>query len=356
MQDAATESPTLSLGSRSVLFVGGKGGVGKTTTAAALALRLAEGGERILLVSTDPAHSLGDLFGRPIGDREVELFRGEGRGGSDDGEEGVLVGLEIDPDAEVDRYLEEVRSNMRSFVRPAMFTEIERQIDLTRHSPGAAEAALMDRVADLMHRGPERFDRVIFDTAPTGHTLRLLTLPELMSAWTDGMLRSRDRSDSAGLGLRRLKERKAGREGGDDLAWFEQPTDADEDPRSRKIREILLERQRRFSRARRRLLDDRTTAFLLVLVPEKLPILESRSALEILRKHRVPVAGLIVNRVLPDEPTGSFLEGRRAQEAEYLARIDREFGDLPRIRIPLLARDVEGFESLRTVAGHLRIE
>ncbi len=336
----------LELGGRSILFVGGKGGVGKTTTAAALAVQMAERGERVLLVSTDPAHSLGDLFDRRIGDREVELLR--------DGP-GAVVGLEVDPEAEVDRYLEEVKSNMRSFVRPGMFAEIERQVSLTRHAPGAAEAAMMDRVADLMHHAPERFDRVLFDTAPTGHTLRLLTLPEIMSAWTDGLLRSRDRSDAAGAGLRRLLGRKAEREApsGDDLAWFEQPTDSDEDPRSRKIREILLERRRRFTRARRALLDPETTAFVLVLIPEKLPILESLSALKVLEEHRVPVAGLVVNRVLPVESGGAFLEERRVQEAEYLDRIDREFDHLPCIRVPLLPRDVEGIESLRAVARQL---
>jgi arsenite/tail-anchored protein-transporting ATPase len=129
--------------------------------------------------------------------------------------------------------------------------------------------------------------------------------------------------------------------------------EAPEDLRNRRIREVLLERRRRFSRARRILLDAGTTAFLLVLVPEKLPILESRKALEVLRAHKVPVAGLVVNRVLPEEPLGSFLESRRGQEAEYLARIDQEFGDLPRVRVPLLPRDVEGMGSLEEVAGHL---
>ena len=72
-----------------------------------------------------------------------------------------------------------------------------------------------------------------------------------------------------------------------------------------------------------------------------------------LRRHRVPVVGVVVNRVLPDAPLGDFLENRRDQEAEYLERIDRSFADLPRVRVPLLSRDVEGLQSLREVARHL---
>lgn len=348
----------LPVGDRSILFVGGKGGVGKTTTAGALAVLAVDAGERVLLVSTDPAHSLSDLFDTKVGDRPRTLAPG-------------LDAVEIDPDAQVEAYLGRVRQNLKSFVKPAMYQEIDRQIELTRHSPGAMEAALLDRVADIMDNRDGAFDRIIFDTAPTGHTLRLLALPELMQAWTDGLLRSRERSDSFGRALERLGEGRgsrkgedeAGREGeplsdagagrGDELSWFERPDDAPADPRARRIREVLMERRRRFSRARRILLDRETTAFILVLVPERLPILESRKALDVLDRHRVPVAGLVVNRVLPAHAEGEFLERRREQEAHYLDRIDREFASLPRVRVPLLPEDVGGIAGLRRVGRHL---
>ncbi len=347
---------------RTLLFVGGKGGVGKTTTAAALALKYAEEGDRVLLVSTDPAHSLGDLFDHSIGNRERELLPN-------------VWGLELEPEEELDRYLEAVKSTMRSFVRPAMYAEIERQIELTRHSPGATEAALMERLAGLMGQATDNYQRVIFDTAPTGHTLRLLALPEIMAAWMDGLLRSRDRSDSFGHALDRLTgrggapqaENRPDSEGeatpgkavepsdpaGDELSWFQGVHEAPRDGKSRKIREILLHRRRNFSRARRLLLDANTTAFVMVLIPEKLPILETEKALNVLAEHHVPVAGLVVNRVLPQEPLGDFLESRRRQEGEYLSRIDRLFSKFPRVRVPLLQRDVDGVEGLNEVARNL---
>jgi len=333
---------SLPLEGHSILFVGGKGGVGKSTTGASLAVHLADSGEKILLVSTDPAHSLGDLFETSVGDRKREIVPG-------------LHALEIDPGQEVEKYLARVKSTMRHYVQPAMYSEIERQIELTRHSPGAEEAALMDRVTTLMQEGATSHDRIIFDTAPTGHTLRLLALPEIMAAWTTGLLKSRERSDSLGKAVDRLRGREQA--SGDELAWFDDVKEEVTDERTQKIQEVLLERQRRFSKARRLLLDPEITAFILVLIPEKLPILESEKTHAVLRQHKIPVAGLVVNRTLPENQIlGEFLESRRSQEAEYLEQIERVFSKLPRVRIPLLSRDVQGINALREIAQHLLID
>ena len=333
---------SLPLEGRSILFVGGKGGVGKSTTAASLAVHLADSGEQILLVSTDPAHSLGDLFGAAVGDQKREIIPG-------------LHALEIDPGQEVERYLARVKSTMRHYVQPTMYSEIERQIELTRHSPGSEEAALMDRVTTLMQEGATSHDRIIFDTAPTGHTLRLLALPEIMAAWTTGLLKSRERSDSLGKAVDRLRGREQA--SGDELAWFDDVKEEMTDERTQKIQEVLLERQRRFSKARRLLLDPVTTAFILVLIPEKLPLLESVKTLAVLKEHKVPVAGMVVNRTLPNnQALGEFLESRRSQEAEYLQQIETVFSKLPRVQIPLLSRDVQGIDALREIAQYLLID
>ena len=333
---------SLPLEGRSILFVGGKGGVGKSTTAASLAVHLADSGEQILLVSTDPAHSLGDLFGAAVGDQKREIIPG-------------LHALEIDPGEEVERYLARVKSTMRHYVQPTMYSEIERQIELTRHSPGSEEAALMDRVTTLMQEGATSHDRIIFDTAPTGHTLRLLALPEIMAAWTTGLLKSRERSDSLGKAVDRLRGREQA--SGDELAWFDDAKEEVTDERTQKIQEVLLERQRRFSKARRLLLDPKSTAFILVLIPEKLPVLESVKTLAVLKEHKVPVAGMVVNRTLPNnQALGEFLESRRSQEAEYLQQIEKAFSKLPRVQIPLLSRDVQGIDALREIAQYLLID
>lgn len=336
MKDFVVVEDGVRLEGQRVLFVGGKGGVGKTSTASALALRLAERGERCLLVSTDPAHSLSDLFDQPLGDREVLLAPN-------------LWGMEIDPDAQVQRHLHGVQETMRGLVRPELFPEIERQMSLARQSPGAVEAALLERMSELMIHAPDHYDRLIFDTAPTGHTLRLLSLPEIMAAWTDGLLRQRDRSDSWNQAIQRLGPRSTP---GEDLAFMDPPIEK-EDERSNKIRTLLLERRRKFYQARRFLLDPETTGFILVLVPEKLPILESRKAVEALQEFKVPILALVVNRVLPQQHLGDFLEQRRVQEAAYLSQIDSHFAGLPRVRVPLLPRDIQGVDGLRNLADRL---
>ena len=148
--------------------------------------------------------------------------------------------------------------------------------------PGAEEVALFDRMGQLILGEDPRFDLVIFDTAPTGHTLRLIRMPELMEAWVRALTRSR----RAMLGVE-----------GDDQ----------EDP----ILKSLSERFERLQALRARLVGGRTTAFVLVLIPERLPIEETARALTQLDDTGVRVGGLVVNRVLPAATTDAFLSAAR---------------------------------------------
>ncbi|MFZ0257391.1 MAG: ArsA family ATPase [Gammaproteobacteria bacterium] len=324
----------LDLLNRRLLFVGGKGGVGKTTIAAALASLGAARGKPCLLVSTDPAHSLGDIFGRLIGSRETSLAAN-------------LVGLEIDPEIETHRYIDTVKRNMRRLVRPELYKEVDRQMELARDAPGAAEAALLERVAELMAEGLDRYDLVVFDTAPTGHTLRLLSLPEVMAAWSEGMLAHQERSRHFGRILAKLGARKPK---GDELSSIDHEPESRSGDSASQIRALLLERRRKFHRARRLLLDGALSAFLWVVIPERLPILESRKALRMLRRFDIPVAAMVVNRLLPKDAEGKFFNRRREQEAEYLREIDHTFAAIPRHRVPLLERDVHDFASVRQIS------
>lgn len=326
-----------------IVFVGGKGGVGKTTVAAALAVVIANRDRRCLVVSTDPAHSLGDIFGRTIGDTETTLAPN-------------LVGLEIDPDAEAERHIDTVKQQMKLLVHPRLYAEVDRQLDLARSAPGATEAALLERVAELMGTAGDPFDLVIFDTAPSGHTVRLLSLPEVMSAWIDGLLRHREHSTRLGSMLRHLG---SGRAKGDDLSLLSMPEDHAAGSLEARLKALLHARRRKFVVARERLLETATTAFLLVVNPDRLSILESRKVVDTLGRFDVSVSALVVNRVLPDEgntPTqDEFLAARRAQESIYRREIETVFAQLPRIVVPLQARDVHGLATLRDV-GRLLVE
>ena len=314
---------------RRIVFVGGKGGVGKTTTAAALALA----------ASTDPAHSLGDIFGRSIGDSETLLAPN-------------LTGLEIDPDRAAAAHIATVKERMKTLVHPRLYDEIDRQLDLAAHAPGATEAALIERVAELMAEAGARFDLVVFDTAPSGHTVRLLSLPEVMAAWMDGLLRHRARSSRLGAMLGHLGgERRQG----DELSLIDQHEDHPRDSPEARINDVLAARRRKFLVARERLLDTAGTAFLLVVNPDRLSILESRRVVETLARFDLPVSSLIVNRVLPDtaDASGAFIDARRAQERTYLREIESVFPGLPRTVIPLRPDDVHGLDALRAVGALL---
>ncbi|HKJ92405.1 MAG TPA: ArsA family ATPase [Longimicrobiales bacterium] len=307
-----------------VTFFGGKGGVGKTTMAAAFALRSAEEGSRTLLVSTDPAHSTGDILGVPLTDEAREVLPN-------------LHALEIDPEAEAERYIADVKARVREVASPRILDEVEREIDLARSSPGSEEAALLDRFAELMRAAGGEYDRVVFDTAPTGHTVRLLSLPELMGRWIDGLVSRRRKVRSLGRMWRNVAGAAAGDAGRAD------------DP----VLAALERRQERFRAARDIVTDARRTAFVFVITPERLPILETQKAVAALARSKVPVAGLIVNRVLPADAGGEFLARRRMREADYLSEIDDAFANLPRLRVSLFDSDIQGMEALRRVIAVL---
>ena len=143
-----------------------------------MALAASRAGKRVLLVSTDPAHSTSDIFERPIGPEVVELLPN-------------LHGLEIDAARESQRYVADVKAHIKELFGHHILKEANRQIDLAASMPGAEEVALFDRIGSLIRGEDDRFDLIVFDTAPTGHTLRLIRMPELMEAWIRALSRSR---------------------------------------------------------------------------------------------------------------------------------------------------------------------
>ncbi|WP_022873109.1 ArsA family ATPase [Nesterenkonia alba] len=320
--------------SRQVLFIGGKGGVGKTSLAAAVALHQAEEGRRVLLASTDPAHNLGHLWQRTVGDEPIALTTGS-RGG-------FLAGVEIDPEASLQAHLAQVGRTLRDFMPEHLHGRVEEHLRLAGRSPGTHEAAMLERIAQVTEDQAAEVgaELIVFDTAPSGHTARLLALPEIMSAWTEGLLQSRTRAERFGAAIRAL--------------------DGDDDPessrganRDRRIRQILLTRRERFERLRALVTDGTRCSFVVVLTAERLPVLESVELHAELRRLGVDVGGFVVNRLSPTDQ-GEFLATRRAREDEHLAELQRQVPQAVIDTVPMLAGDLVGHQALTELASHLR--
>ena len=319
---------------RRVLFLGGKGGVGKTTVASALALAASRQGRRALVVSTDPAHNLGHLWGRRIGDRPTRLAEN-------------LQGLEIDPDATTDRHLADVGRTLKRLMPGSLAGEVDKHMDLSRRSPGTHEAAVLERITELVEEGLREHDLVVFDTAPSGHTARLMALPEVMTAWTDGLLRRREKSQKLGAAMRGLESGRE-RDRGQTLLGSTAPRDPLEE-RDEEIRSILLRRRDRLASLREVLTDPALSSFAIVLAAERLPVLETIELHEELTRTGVDVGALVVNKRSP-AGRGEFLERRRAMEEEHLASLRTALPRVPLQQIPLGEQDVVGAAALEQFA------
>lgn len=305
---------------KKIIFVGGKGGVGKSTTSAALALHQAEAGQKTLLISTDPAHNVGHIFETKIGGETTRIMEN-------------LSAIEIDPEKETKKYIREVKDNIKGVVQATMMEEVYRQLDTVRASPGADEAALFDKLISIIIEESDHFDKLIFDTAPTGHTIRLLSLPELMGIWIEGMLRKRHKT----------------KENYSRLLHDGEPID---DP----IFDVLKERQARFQKAREVMLDGKQTGFIFVLNPEQLPIVETKNAMEMLDNYHLHVHTLVVNRVLTQSDKGKFFNERKKYEDQYIEKIKREFKDKQLIFIPYFSHDIINMEHLEKFSKYLIIQ
>ena len=306
-----------------ILFFGGKGGVGKTTCASAMALAASRAGKRVLLVSTDPAHSTSDIFERPFSADEREILPG-------------LSGLELDADLEARRYVDRAKSEIARLFSTAVAKEAERQIELASSMPGVEEVALFDRMSDLVVERFDAYDLIVFDTAPTGHTLRLLRMPEMVSAWIGALSKRRRALLSLDKDLDQLRQTPAA------IA-------PEDDP----ILKTLEARREKLEQVRARLMQHNFTGFVLVMIPERLSIEETARAVEVLRASTVNVCGVVVNRVLPDAPEGAFLQARRQQEQTYRDEIGRRFASLPLLWLPQLERDVYGVAALERIRARL---
>jgi len=308
------------------VLYGGKGGVGKTTCAAATALASARDDTATLVVSTDPAHSLSDTLETTIPAEPTRIR-----------EDIPLYAAEIDPDAAMDEgplgMEDDALGGLGEMLGGSM--------------PGADEAAAMRLLLDYID--DDRFDRVVIDTAPTGHTLRLLELPETMDSMVGKVMKLRERFSG-------MMNSITGMFGDDEAA---DPEAGIED---------LEELSERIEQLRALLRDPKRTDFRIVMVPETLSVMESERLLGQLREFDIPVSTIVVNRVMqdpsdvlgrevdtpgPNTDSCEFCARRWDVQQDALARAQDLFRGVEVRRVPLFADEVHGERLLSVVAACL---
>ena len=305
-------------GQTTFIFVGGKGGVGKTSISSATALWLAKQGKKTLIVSTDPAHSLSDSLETTIGHYPVEICEN-------------LYAVEIDPDKAMEEKQKALESQ-KSIASADQLMGLDflgEQMDLASASPGADEAAAFEVFLSVMTSN--EYDVVVFDTAPTGHTLRLLSFPEVMDSWVGKLMTAKAKLGTAANALKNI------------IPFM----DAADDLQSSKE---LEETKKQIDQAKAVLSDPDRTTFKMVVIPEEMSIYESERAIEALNKYDITTDSIIVNQVMPDICDCDFCHSRYMLQQKRLALIDQKFSDQVVAEVPLFKDEVKGQEKLLKLA------
>ena len=305
----------LDIRDRSLILFGGKGGSGKTTSACATSLYLAQHypGKKILLVSTDPAHSVGDSFGCAIGNK-ITPIKGLNN----------LWALEIDADVVGENFKKEHEAVIKTIADRGTYFDQQDVADFYKLTiPGLDEIMAIIEISKLLKDG--QYDLIILDTAPTGHTLRLLSLPAEMEKWIHlmDMMQSKHRF---------LVRHFAGRYKKDDADEFLETM-------SRDIKRVKL-----------LLSNSQSTEFVPVSIPEPMSIDETKKLLRCLKNYHIQVRDIIVNRIAPNDTGCPFCKSRENDQKQNFSRIKEEFSDYNFFTMPLFPYQIRGIDRLKEYA------
>lgn len=283
------------------LLFSGKGGVGKTSLASATAVTLADAGQRVLLVTTDPASNLADVFEQAIGPDPCAIHGVPG-----------LMAQEIDAEAAARAYREKALTPLRGIIPESMLRTMEEQMS----GPCTVEIAGFDEFVHSMFTS--KYEVVVFDTAPTGHTLRLLALP---SAWSLHIQESAAGSGQTCIG----------------------PVDQ------------LQTSKAHYDEALARLQDQQMTSLILVTQPERASVEETIRAADELHELGIVAPRVVVNGVIPEEAAEHpFFAARRARQQDIVERVSSVFGRPT--EVPLLEDEVKGITALRALGRWMRAD
>jgi len=314
-------------GESGIVIFAGKGGLGKTTCSAALSHYMASKRNRkVLCFSTDPQASLSDIFDRDIFGKGLIRVVPQ------------LDVVEIDADRRVADYQEEVKQKILTmYGLTDLPPEIEEYIDSTSAEPAMYESATYDAMADLVAAGGH--DVYVFDMPPFGHGVRMIAMAEILSKWVGKITEAREKAQEY-----------------DAVAATMKGVKVSEDEVLRELQGI----QAKITRFTDLMLDQRRTSFFMVLIPERMAILDTERALEMFDALGLQMAGLIVNQVYPKELADAvggeavqFLRNRARMQRGYLDEIRSKFGSKVVAMLPMYPREPRGLDMIEKVSQDL---
>lgn len=298
-----------------LILFGGKGGSGKTTSSAATALHLSKikPEKKILIISTDPAHSLGDSFNIIIGNKITHLVKN-------------IWGYEIDANELLEKYKAEHGAILKKIVNRGTYLDKEDIENFFSASlPGLDEVMAIIKIANILNAG--EYDIIILDTAPTGHTIALLSLPEKMEKWIEVMDLMMEKH-------RYMAKRFVGKYVKDECDKF------------------INSQREDVGRVKRLLVDSKTTEFVPVTIPEPMSIYEVERLIQVLKKSRIPVNSVIANRVIMEDNKCPFCLTSEKKQVKYVKEIEEKFGSYNLLKVPLFSGEIHGIDSL-TLYGEI---
>lgn len=297
-----------------VIVYTGKGGVGKTSVAAATGLQLAQEGKRTLVISTDAAHSLADAFDMHLGSEPTPVAEN-------------LWGVEVDSLKEAERNWGSIQRWFAQLLQWAKINEISSEELLV--FPGLEELFSLLRIRDFIRSG--EYDVLVVDCAPTGETLRLLSYPATMTWWVEKMFPMKRRLVKVARPVARVVAKGLELPGDDMMDAVE----------------LLV---RNLAELQTVMLDPETTSIRIVVNPEKMVLAESRRSFTYLNLFGFNTDAVVVNRLIPEQAEGGFLADWRQIQARYEVEIRAAFEPLPILRVPMMPNEVVGLPMLALVA------
>ncbi|KAG8529429.1 Golgi to ER traffic- protein [Bacidia gigantensis] len=325
--DAEDLAPTLEgiINQKSLrwIFVGGKGGVGKTTTSSSLAIQLAKVRKSVLLISTDPAHNLSDAFSQKFG-KEARLIDGFTN----------LSAMEIDPNGSIQDLLKEGGESADEMMAQTGGLGGMMQ-DLAFSIPGVDEAMSFAEV--LKQVKSLSYEVIVFDTAPTGHTLRFLQFPTVMEK---ALAKISQLSTQFGPMLNSIVGARGGLPGGQSMD--------DVIAKMESLRETISEVNTQFKNA------DMTT-FVCVCIAEFLSLYETERMIQELSGYEIDTHAIVVNQLLFPKKSNECEQcnARRKMQKKYLEQIEELYDEFNVVKMPLLVEEVRGVEKLKSFSEML---